>query len=87
MLDNLPTDDNKPGGNADPRMELFSLIQLRYPIDQRQPASRGALGVDLVRLRVAEINQDPVAHVAGDKPAKAFDNLSDAAMVGAKDPA
>jgi hypothetical protein len=61
--------------------------QLRHPTDQRQPASRGAFGVVLVRLRIAEINQDAVAHVAGDKPAKTLDNLCDTAMIGADDPA
>jgi len=87
MLDNLAADDHQPGGNPDPRVELFGLIELRHPIDQRQPASRGALGVVLMRLWIAEIHQDAVAHVAGDKPAKALDNLCDAAMVGADDPA
>ena len=87
MLDNLATDDHQPGGNPDPRVELFGLIELRHPIDQRQPASRGALGVVLMRLWIAEIHQDAVAHVAGDKPAKALDNLCDAAVVGADDPA
>jgi hypothetical protein len=40
-----------------------------------------------VRLRIAEINQDSVAHIAGDKPAKTLDDLCDAAMVSADDPA
>src|SRR6516164_4474389 len=66
--------------DADARVELFGLIELRHPIDQRQPATRGALGIVLVRLRIAEINQDAVAHVTGDKPAKAIDNLCGAAM-------
>jgi len=87
VLDNLPADDHQPGGNPDPRMELFGLIELRHPTDQRQPAPRRALGVVLVRLRIAKIDQDAVAHVAGDKPAKPFDCLSDAAMVGAENPA
>jgi hypothetical protein len=87
VLDHLAADDNQPGGNPDPRVELFGLVQLQHPIDQRQPASRSALGVVLVRLRIAEIHQHAVAHVAGDKPAKALDNLCDAAMVGADDPA
>ena len=56
MLNNLAANDNQPGGNPDPRVELFCLVQLRHPIDQRQPAARGALGVVLVRLRIAEIN-------------------------------
>ena len=87
VLDDLAADDNQPGGNPHARVELFGLIEPRNPIDQRQPASRSTLGIVLVRLRISEINQDPVAHVAGDKPAKALDNLCDAAMVGADDPA
>jgi DNA-binding winged helix-turn-helix (wHTH) protein len=85
VLDDLAADDNQPGGNPDPHVKLFGLIELRHPTDQRQPASRGALGVVLVRLRIAEINQHAVAHVAGDKPAKTLDNLCDAAMIGADD--
>jgi hypothetical protein len=87
MLDNLAADDYQPGGNPDTRVELFGLIEPRYPIDQCQPASRGTLGVVLMSLRISEINQDAVAHVASDKPAKALDNLCDTAMVGADDPA
>jgi len=85
VLDNLTADDNQPSGNADPRMELFDLLQLRHPIDQRQPASHGALGVVLVRLRIAEIYQGPIAHIAGDKPAKALDGFGDATMISAYD--
>src|SRR5215471_1299282 len=70
--------DNQPGGDPHARVELFGPVQLQHPIDQRRPASRGALGVVLVRLRIAEINQNAIAHVAGDKPAKALDNRCDA---------
>jgi len=87
VLYNLAADDNQPGGDPDPRVKFFGLVQLLYPVDQRQTASRGALGIILVRLRIAEINQDAVAHVAGDKPAKPLDDPCDAAMVGADDPA
>src|SRR6516225_5392226 len=87
VLDNLAAHDDQPGGNPDARLELFALTQLRHPLDQRQPAARGPLGAVLMRLRIAEINQDAVAHVAGDKPAKALGNLCDAAMVSADNPA
>ena len=86
VLDNLAADDDQPGGNPDSCVELF-LMQPRHPLDQRQPASRGTLGVVLVCLRISEIKQDAVAHIAGDKSAKGLDNLCDAAMVGAHDPA
>jgi hypothetical protein len=46
-----------------------------------------ALRVVFVRLRISEVNQDPVAHIAGDKPARDLDNLCYAAMVGTDDPA
>jgi len=87
VLYNLAAHDNQPGGNPHARLELFDLIQLRHPIDQRQSAARGTLGVVLMRPRIAEIGQHPVAHVAGDKPAKALDDLCDAAMVSADNPA
>jgi hypothetical protein len=40
---------------------------------------------NLVRLRVAEIQQHPVAHVVGDKAVEARDRLGDAAVIGADD--
>jgi tetratricopeptide (TPR) repeat protein len=36
-----------------------------------------------MRLRIAEIDEDPVAHVFGDKPAEAGDNLFDPAVIDA----
>ena len=50
-----------------------------------KPGAHRALGVVLMRLRIAEINQHAVAHVLGDKPAKAADGVGDAAMIGADD--
>jgi hypothetical protein len=40
----------------------------------------------LVRLRIAEIGEHAVAHVLGDKPAIALDEVGAAAMVAADDP-
>jgi len=36
-------------------------------------------------LSIAEINEYPIAHVLGDKAAKATDRLGDNAMVSARD--
>jgi len=44
-----------------------------------------ALGIVLVRLGIAEINEHAIAHILGDKTAKAADGVGDAAMVGADD--
>ena len=39
-------------------------------LDQGKPRPHSALGVVLVSLGIAEIDQDAVAHVLGDEPAK-----------------
>jgi hypothetical protein len=87
VLDDLAANDNQPSGNSDPRVELFGLIQLLHPIDQRQPASCSALSVVLVRPRISEINQDSITHITGDKPPETLDRLGDAAVIRAHDPA
>jgi hypothetical protein len=51
--------------------------------DHRKPGPDGTLGVVLMRLRIAEINQDTVAHVFGDKPREAADRVGDGAVIGA----
>jgi hypothetical protein len=47
------------------------------------PARTRALRVVLVGPRIAEISEHAIAHVLGDKPTGAFDDLGDRAMVGA----
>ena len=38
-----------------------------------------------MRLRVAKINKDAVAHILGDKPGKPADRAGDGAVIGADD--
>ena len=57
----------------------------RTAVDEREPGAHRPLGVVLVRLRVAEIDQHAVAHVLGDEAAEAGDRLGDAAVIGADD--
>lgn len=52
-------------------------------INKRDPRRHGTLGVVLSRQRIAEIDQDPIAHVFGDKAVEAADRGGDAAMIGA----
>ena len=42
-----------------------------HRLDERQPGAHRALGIVLVRLRIAEIDEDAVAHVLGDEAAEA----------------
>ena len=46
-------------------------------VDDREPGARRALGVVLMRLGIAEINQHAVAHIFGNKTAKAGDDAGD----------
>ena len=48
-------------------------IETRDRIDQGQARPHGALGVGFIRLRVAEIDQRAVAHIAGDKAVECGD--------------
>jgi hypothetical protein len=87
VLDHLTAADDQTGGDPDPHVQRFGLLELRHALDHRQPASYRALGVVLVGLRISEIDQNSVAHVTRDKAAKPFDRLGDATMIGAKNPA
>jgi hypothetical protein len=50
--------------------------------DERQSRPYRALGIILVGLRIAEINEHPVAHILGNKPVEPGDRLRDASVVG-----
>ena len=54
-------------------------------LDDGEPGVHRPLGVVLMRLGIAEIDQHPVAHIFGDKAGKAGDRVGDAAMIRAND--
>ena len=68
-------DDDDPGRDPDAHMQRRAggRLQLRRGLDDREPRPHGALGVVLVRLRIAEIGEHAVAHVFGDEAAVARD--------------
>jgi hypothetical protein len=72
-LADLIADDHRPGGDADPHRELDPGrprdrgVQFRHRIDDVETRPHRPLGLVLVGARVAEINEDAVAHVLGDK--------------------
>ena len=58
----------------------------REPPDRVDDGEAGAhrpLGVVLMRLWVAEIDQHPIAHILGDEPGERGDRVGDAAVIGA----
>ena len=76
----------EPGGDAEPHTQMLSPRQSANRLDYRQPRPHRSLGIVLMRLRVAEIDQHPVAHIFGDKPIEAADGLGDGAMIIADQP-
>ena len=75
--------DDEAGGDADAQPQPLRRFQRADGIDQGQSGPDRPLGVVLMRLRIAEIDQNPVAHVFGDKAVEAGDRVGDAAVVGA----
>jgi hypothetical protein len=50
--------------------------------DERQPRPDRSLGIVLVRLRIAELDQHPIAHVLGHEAVEPGDRLRDALVIG-----
>src|SRR5262249_52525320 len=79
-------DDDKPGGNADVDGELLrsTSLQARHRRYYIQPGAHRPLGVVLMRPRIAEVDQHPVAHVFGDKAVIARDDAGTGILIGAE---
>ena len=80
-------DHDKPGGDADADLQgsAGGGLELRHRLDQRKPGPHRALGVMLVGLGIAEIDQHPVAHVLGDEAADPGDEIGAATVVRTDD--
>ena len=78
-------DDHQTRCDADTRLQGRVGLQSTYSSDQLQPCAHGPLCVVLVGLRIAEVDQDPVAHVLRDEAAEALHGLCDALLIGRND--
>ena len=74
-------DHGEAGGDAEPHPQILSCRQSADRLDHRQASAHRALRVVLMRLRIAEIDQHPVAHVLGDKAVEAADRIGHGAVV------
>ena len=74
-------DHGQPGGDAEPHAQIFARRQSADRFDHREAGAHRPLGIVLMRLRIAEIDQHAVAHVFGDKAVEAADRLGDRAVV------
>ena len=79
FLADLITDDHRSGGDADPHRELDPGgprdrgIQLGHRLDDVETGPHRPLGFVLMGARVAEIDQDAIAHILRDKAVVAPD--------------
>jgi hypothetical protein len=78
-------DHDEAGGDANPHVQGLLCDEPADRVDDREPGAHRALGIVLMRLGIAEIDQDSVAHILGDKTAKTADGVGNAAMIGADD--
>ena len=79
-------DDHQPGGDPDARLELYGFdIEATDRVDDTQPRPDRPLGIVLMRSRVAEIDENAVAHVLGDKAIEPGDDFGDRAMICSDD--
>src|SRR6266481_6915751 len=78
-------DDDEAGGDADPaRQRAGTALQLCDALGKRQARPHGALSVVFVSSRIAEINQDTVAHILGDIAVELGDLLGNGGVIGAE---
>ncbi len=77
--------DDLPGADADTNPQWLGLLELPNGIDESEASAHRLLGGVLVRLRVAEIHQNSVAHILGDKAAEVSDRIGDTAVIRTDD--
>src|SRR6185312_8756666 len=79
-------DDDEAGGDADAHLH-GATAQREAPerVDHREAGAYGALGIVLLRPRIAEQGKHAVAHVFGDHSAMMLDDRGAAAVIGADD--
>ena len=79
-------DDHQSGGDPDARLELDRLdIEAADRVDGCEPRPHRPLGIILMRLRVAEIDQHAIAHIPGDEAIEPGDDFADGAVIGGDD--
>ena len=79
-------DHDQPGRDADAGLQATrAVLSPAHRLDQLQPRPHRPLGVVLMGLRIAEIDQHAVAHVFGHEAAEAAHGLGDAFLIGRND--
>ena len=78
-------DYDQASGDADAGLQWNTGLQPAHRLDQLQPRPYRPLGIVLMGLRIAEVDEHAVAHVLRHEPAEALDGLGDALLIGRND--
>jgi hypothetical protein len=76
-------DHREPGGDAKPHLQILARRQSADRFYHRETGAHRPLGIVLMRSRIAEIDQHPVAHEFGDKAFEPGDGRGDRVVIGA----
>src|SRR5262249_20779107 len=69
--------------DPDTHPERLLDTQLADRLDERQSGPDGTLGIILMGVGIAEIDEHPIAHIPGHEAAEPGDRLRDALVIGA----
>jgi hypothetical protein len=74
-------DDDQSCGDPNARLQCDG-IKATDSADHAEPRPHRPLRIVLMGARVAEIHEHAIAHVLGDKPLEASDDIGDGAVIG-----
>jgi hypothetical protein len=75
--------DTKPNGELNAMLTLQTGVEGCDGVDDAKTCKDSPPGVVFMRLRIAEIHQEPVAEILRNMTFKALDNLVTAGLIGA----
>jgi hypothetical protein len=73
-------DNHEPGRDPDSHLQGRTGVrcEFRNHLNKIEPGANCALGIMFMRLRIAEIDEHPIAHLLGHEPVEPGDRLRDA---------
>src|SRR5215475_14386546 len=77
--------DTETHGQSDTMLLLQTTIEVPHALDHPQSGPHGALGIVFMGLRIAKVDEEPIAEVLGDMSVKVLNDLSADSLVGPDD--
>src|SRR5262249_2871544 len=77
--------DTETHGQSDTMLLLQTAIEVPHARDHPQSGPHGALGIVFMGLRIAKVDEEPIAEVLRDITLKLLDHLGARGLIGAHD--